>query len=133
MFRATMCQFLKDGLSLREFVDKGAQWAQAYENDLQTYLSGFSFEETKRKIAEEHARFTEQIAKVLGDITVKVLSLPISIVVALMLKAQAVSMPWLLPLMLLMVAFVIVVLSVTTGVLCLALSRTSTWSSTGSE
>ena len=108
MFRATMCAFLKNSMPFREFVEYGAQWAEAYENDLQTYLSGFSFEEVKRKIAEEQARFTEQISTILGDITVKVLSLPLSVAVVMILKTQAEKLPWWLPiLLLLMVAFAI--------------------------
>ena len=108
MFRATMCAFLKNSIPFREFVEYGAQWAEAYENDLQTYLSGFSFEEVKRKIAEEQARFTEQISTILGDITVKVLSLPLSVAVVMILKTQTEELPWWLPiLLLLMVVFAI--------------------------
>lgn len=101
MFRATMCEFLKDGVSFREFVECGEQWAEAYENDLQTYLSGFSFEEVRRKIAEEHARFAEQVSTILGSITVKVLSLPLSVAAAMILKTQAAGLSWWFPVLLL--------------------------------
>lgn len=101
MFRATMCEFLKDGVSFREFVECGVKWADAYENDLQTYLSGFSFEEVRRKIAEEHARFAEQVSTILGSITVKVLSLPLSVAAAMILKTQAAGLPWWFPVLLL--------------------------------
>ena len=108
MFTVTMLEFLKHGMPFHEFVERGAQWAEAYENDLQTYLSGFSFEDMKRKIAEEHARFTEQISTILGGITIKVLSLPLSVVVTMFLKTQAESLPWWFPILLLMmVAFAI--------------------------
>ena len=108
MFMATMCEFLKDGMSFHKFIKRGVQWAKAYENDLQTYLSGFSFEEVKRKIAEEHTRFAEQVSTILGDITVKVLSLPLSVAVVMILKAQAEKAPWWFPILLLMmVAFAI--------------------------
>ena len=108
MFMATMCEFLKDGVPFREFVERGAQWAEAYERDLQTYLSGFSFEEVKRKIAEEHARFADQVSTILGNITVKVLSLPLSVAVAMILKTQTAGLPWWFPVLLLAtVGFVI--------------------------
>ena len=108
MFTATMCEFLENDASFVELVEHATKWAGAYENDLQTYLSGFSFEEVKRKIAEERARFAEKISTILGDITVKVLSLPLSVAVAMILKAQAGSTPWWFPvLLLLMVAFAI--------------------------
>ena len=108
MFMATMCEFLKDGMPFHEFVEHGAKWAEAYENDLQTYLSGFSFEEMKRKIAEEHARFTEQVSTILGGITIKVLSLPLSVAVAIILKTHAANLPlWLPILLLVVVAFAI--------------------------
>ena len=108
MFTATMCGFLKDGMPFHEFVERSAQWAEAYENDLQTYLSGFSFEKVKRKIAEEHARFTEQISTILGGITIKVLSLPLSVAAAIILKTNAANLPlWLPILLLVMVAFAI--------------------------
>ena len=101
MFRATMCEFLEDGVSFREFVECGVKCADAYENDLQTYLSGFSFEEVKRKIAEEHARFAEQVSTILGSITVKVLSLPLSVAAAMILKTQTAGLPWWFPVLLL--------------------------------
>ena len=108
MFKATMCEFLKDGVTLCDFVKRGARWAGEYENDLQTYLSGFSFEEVKRKIAEEHARFAEQLSTILGNITVKVLSLPLSVAVAVVLRTQAEGLPWWLPMLLLVaVAFAV--------------------------
>ena len=92
MFKARMCELLKEGLTLKEFTECGAEWATTYENDLQTYLSGFSFEEVKRKIADEHARFAEQVSKIFGDITVKVLSLPLSVAIAVVLKIQSGSL-----------------------------------------
>ena len=101
MFMATMCEFLKDGMPFHEFVERGAKWAKAYENDLQTYLSGFSFEEMKRKIAEEHDRFTQQVSTILGDITVKLLSLPLSVAFTIILKTQAEDLPWWFPVLLL--------------------------------
>lgn len=111
MFRSKMCKFLKDGVSFLEFVKCAAKWAEAYENDLQTYLSGFSFEEMKRKIAEEHARFAEQVSTILGGITVKVLSLPLSVGLVMILKDQAKNLPWgflvVLLLLLAMVSFAI--------------------------
>ena len=108
MFRATMCEFLKDGVTFCDFVERGAKWAKAYENDLQTYLSGFSFEEVKRKIAEEHTRFTEQLSTILGDITVKVLGLPLSVAFAVILKTHAAGVPWwILGILLVAVAFAV--------------------------
>ena len=108
MFRATICEFLKDGVPFRKFIERGEQWAEAYENDLQTYLSGFSFEEVKRKIAEEHARFAEHVSTILGDITMKILSLPLSVAVVMILRTQSENLPgWLPILLLLMVGFAI--------------------------
>ena len=101
MFTATMCEFLKDDMLFREFVERGAQWAKAYENDLQTYLSGFSFEEVKCKIAEERDRFTQQVSTILGDITVKLLSLPLSVAFTIILKTQAEDLPRWFPVLLL--------------------------------
>ena len=108
MFTTTMCGFLKDGMPFHEFVERSAKWAEAYENDLRTYLSDFSFEEVKRKIAEEHARFTDQVSTILGGITIKVLSLPLSVAAAIILKTNAANLPlWLPILLLVMVAFAI--------------------------
>lgn len=111
MFKAEMCEFLKTGLSLKEFTNRGMEWATKYENNLQLYLSGFSFEEVKRKIAEEHARFAEQVSKIFGDITVKVLSLPLTVAVAVVLKMQARGFTaWLVVLLPFVVAFAVTLL-----------------------
>ena len=108
MFTATMCEFLKNDVSFLEFVKNATKWVSAYDDDLRTYLSGFSFEEVKRTIAEEHTRFAKKISTILGDITVKVLSLPLSVAVAMILKAQAEGVPWWFPaLLLVVVAFMI--------------------------
>ena len=108
MFMTRMCEFLRDGMPFREFIERGAQWAEAYEDDLHTYLSGFSFEEVKRKIAEERTRFTEQVSTILGGITVKVLSLPLSVAVVMILKTQTANWTeWLSIPLLLVVAFAI--------------------------
>lgn len=110
MFKATMCEFLKGRPSFGEFVEQSERWAIAYEDDLQTYLSGFSFEEVKRKISEENAQFVDQISKILGDITMKVLSLPLSVAVVMIFKTQA-KMAFGFPLILLLFFLVALAIS----------------------
>ena len=110
MFKSVMCEFLKDGMSFKEFVARGAEWATTYENNLQTYLSGFSFDEVKRKIADEHARFAEEVSKIFGDITTKVLSLPLSVAIVMILRTQVKGLSD-LPLIILL--FVVVAFGIT--------------------
>ncbi len=86
MFSATMCEVLKGGIPLSEFIGRAEWWAQKYEGDLKTYLSGFSLEESKRKVADAHAQFAGEVSKIFGDITTKVLNLPLSVAIVVVLR-----------------------------------------------
>lgn len=94
MFKTTMCEFLMENKTFHDFIKHAENWTDKYNADLNRYLHNFSFEETRRKIAEEHSRFTEQISKMLGDITTKILSLPLAAVIVMVMKTQSSGLPW---------------------------------------
>lgn len=79
MFNATMCEVLKGGLTFGQFIDRTEDITRIYYNNLKTYLSGFSFEKARREVAEAQAEFAERLSKVVNDMTMKLLGLPISL------------------------------------------------------
>ncbi len=90
-------------LSLSEYLHQHADGAQdsfqhlvlhldsfkhVYISNLQTYLSGFTFETKRREVADAQIRFAEQIAKVVGDMTGKMLGVPVALIASFgMVKA----------------------------------------------
>ena len=78
MFSATMCEVLKGGMTFSQFIDRSEKLVELYQNNLKTYLSGFSFERARREVAEAQTQFAEQLSKTVNDMTAKLLGLPVS-------------------------------------------------------
>lgn len=78
MFSATMCEVLKGGVTFSQFIDRSEKLVELYQNNLKTYLSGFSFEQARREVAEAQTQFAEQLSKTVNDMTAKLLGLPLS-------------------------------------------------------
>lgn len=78
MFSATMCEVLKGGVTFSQFIDRSEKLVELYQNNLKTYLSGFSFEQARREVAEAQTQFAEQLSKTVNDMTAKLLGLPVS-------------------------------------------------------
>ena len=55
------------------------QFIDTYENNLSTYLSGFSFHKAKQEVAAAQLSIADQLSKVVGDISGKILSVPVSL------------------------------------------------------
>ncbi len=85
IFRSSLIEFLS-GFSSGEERFKGliSAWPQfrlLYENNLSTYLSGFSFHRAKQEVASAQLAIAEQLSKLVSDISGKILSVPISLAV----------------------------------------------------
>lgn len=50
-------------------------------NNLQTYVSGFTFETRRREVADAQTRFAEHISRIIGDMTSKMLGVPLGVAV----------------------------------------------------
>jgi hypothetical protein len=60
----------------------------SYHNNLAVYLSGFAFHKAKKEVAQAEFDLASQFSKVIGDITAKLLGIPVSFAaVLLMLKS----------------------------------------------
>lgn len=55
------------------------KFVKLFENNLSTYMSGFSFHKARKEIAKSEAEFAEKISKLITDLTTKVLSIPVSL------------------------------------------------------
>lgn len=80
IFRNTIVEFILD--NKYDFENLICHWdtfVKLFENNLSTYMSGFSFHKARKEIAKSEAEFAEKISKLITDLTTKVLSIPVSL------------------------------------------------------
>lgn len=84
IFRASLIEHLAGHFDGRErfrlLVSTWSKFVELYENNLAIYLSGFSFHKIKQEIATTQITIADQMSKVVGDISGKILSVPVSLV-----------------------------------------------------
>ncbi|MFU5371439.1 hypothetical protein ACM7YZ_01830 [Pseudomonas aeruginosa] len=85
IFRASLIEYLSSQVGGRErfkmLVSTWDQFRSLYENNLSTYLSGFSFHKAKQEVATAQLTIADQMSKVVGDISGKILGVPVSLAV----------------------------------------------------
>lgn len=85
IFRASLVEFVSDIQDARErfkfLVLKWKEFLRLYNNNLDTYLSGFSFHKAKQEVGAAELSIADQLSKLISDISGKILSIPISLVV----------------------------------------------------
>lgn len=85
IFRASLVEFSKDSIDARErfrfVVSNWSGFLRLYNNNLDTYLSGFSFHKAKQEVGSAELSIADQLSKLISDVSGKVLSIPISLVV----------------------------------------------------
>lgn len=94
------------GASLREFlasrpdnvdgfthlVSKWNDFVEAYQRNLETYISGFAFHKAKREVADAEFEVAAQFSKVVGDIAGKLLGIPVSLAaVVILIRAETLA------------------------------------------
>jgi len=84
IFRSSLIEYLagySDGKErFKALISTWTQFRALYENNLSTYLSGFSFHKAKQEVATAQLAIADQMSKVVGDMSGKILSVPISLV-----------------------------------------------------
>jgi hypothetical protein len=95
IFRATLIEYLSGQLGGKErfkfLISTWSQFLSLYGNNLSTYLSGFSFHKAKQEVASAQLTIADQMSKVVSDISGKILSVPVSLVVVIAIsKADSV-------------------------------------------
>lgn len=95
IFRATLIEYLSSQLGGKErfkfLISTWSQFLSLYGNNLSTYLSGFSFHKAKQEVASAQLTIADQMSRVVSDISGKVLSVPISLAVVILIsKADSV-------------------------------------------
>jgi len=81
IFTTSVAEFIQNSSSQTAFSRLVLNWEeflQLYQDNLETFLSGFAFHKTKKQIAETELQLAENFTKVLGDITGKLLLIPVS-------------------------------------------------------
>ncbi len=83
-FRNTLVEFISDNnYTFLDLVKKWSDFVDLFNNNLSTYMSGFSFHKSRKEIAEAESEFAEKISKIINELTGKILSIPIAIVASL--------------------------------------------------
>ncbi|ERK13025.1 hypothetical protein L581_3158 [Serratia fonticola AU-AP2C] len=93
VFRNTIVEFSEENnLSFPELVKNWDKFNSLYQNNLAVYLSGFSFHKTRKEVAKAESELAEKLSKITGDITLKILSIPVSFLAAIgMLKLSNIN------------------------------------------
>ncbi|EAA7254624.1 hypothetical protein DPU22_15490 [Salmonella enterica subsp. enterica serovar Newport] len=80
IFRNTIVEFILDNkYDFESLICHWDTFVRLFENNLSTYMSGFSFHKARKEIAQSEAEFAEKISKLITDLTTKVLSIPVSL------------------------------------------------------
>lgn len=83
IFRASLIEFAKGQVDPRErfrlLVLNWGVFLKLYNNNLDTYLSGFSFHKAKQEVGSAELSIADQLSKLISDVSGKVLSIPISL------------------------------------------------------
>ncbi len=90
VFRTTLVEFLSTpSLFQAHFLYLVKNWdgfVEKYQRNLGTYLSGFAFHKAKREIAESEFNLAEQFSKVISEIAGKLLSIPVSFAIVIIVS-----------------------------------------------
>lgn len=83
VFRASVMEFLVDcsnepKLKFEYLIFNWTTFLKLFKKNFDTYLSGFAFHKAKQEIAEAELNIAEQISKVIGENTGKLLGIPVS-------------------------------------------------------
>lgn len=95
IFRTSLIEHLSGPSGGKErfktLITTWSRFRALYENNLSTYLSGFSFHKAKQEVAMAQLAIAEQMSKVVSDMSGKVLSVPVSLVAIIAIsKAEGV-------------------------------------------
>lgn len=84
VFRASIVEFLQsrytDSVSVFDFlVQNWSDFIQLFHKNFDTYLSGFAFHKAKKEVANAELVIADNLSKIIGEITGKLLGIPLSI------------------------------------------------------
>lgn len=87
VFRVSLAEFLQMcpvGQATFSFlVSEWEDFISVFNNNLDTYLSGFAFHKAKREVAEAELKISDEFSRIIIDITGKLLGIPISLAAAI--------------------------------------------------
>lgn len=83
-FRNTLVEYsLEYDYGFIDIVKNWDEFILLYNNNLSTYMSGFSFHKARKEVATAETDFAEKISKIISELTSKVLAIPVSLVASL--------------------------------------------------
>lgn len=65
--------------AFKKLSENWTAFAEIYQNNLGTYLSGFAFHKVRKEIAEAEIKIAEQLSKITSDLIGKLFSIPVSL------------------------------------------------------
>lgn len=96
--------------AFKKLSENWAAFAEIYQNNLGTYLSGFAFHKVRKEIAEAEIKIAEQLSKITSELIGKLFSIPVSLaaIIAMLHKDSSLFISIFLVLGLLMAAILVV-------------------------
>ncbi|EII2810165.1 hypothetical protein LG734_005229 [Salmonella enterica subsp. enterica serovar Java] len=84
IFRNTIVEYtIEKNLNFEMLICNWPLFLKLYNNNLSTYMSGFSFHKARKDIATAEAEFAEKISKIITELTGKILSIPVSLLASI--------------------------------------------------
>lgn len=75
--------------AFKKLVKEWPVFARLFQNNLNTYLSGFTFHKAKKEVVEEELKLSNELASVTNDITGKLLSVPVSVAAVVLMGTKS--------------------------------------------
>ncbi|MCX0499716.1 hypothetical protein [Erwinia billingiae] len=84
IFRNSLVDYVTEqGKGFNDLVTSWADFHDYYEKNLSVYLSGFSFHKARKDVASAETEFAEKTSKIISELTIKLLSIPLSFIASL--------------------------------------------------
>lgn len=112
-FRATIVEFFgkssnDTSRNFEEIIKHWKEFIQLFNRNFETYISGFAFHKAKQEVVDAEISTAEQLSKIIGELTGKLLGIPLSLAAIIgVAKADNVSEQIFIVLGILLAAFII--------------------------
>lgn len=93
IFRNTIVEHtIENNLNFEMLICNWPLFLKLYNNNLSTYMSGFSFHKARKDVATAEAEFAEKISKIITELTGTILSIPVSLLASVgIIKLNSIS------------------------------------------
>lgn len=84
IFRNSLVDYvIENNINFHSLTEQWDEFQDYYNKNLAVYLSGFSFHKSRKDVASAETEFAEKTSKIISELTIKLLSIPLSLIASL--------------------------------------------------